>query len=330
MSLNDSEKQIRDSLSSVLLGYSVAMLDNQKVFIKHHGYCDSIETDFQYELAFQRCIKNKIFTEQEKFEWAIKNGFWSKEEDLRVKFLQDLIRESESRKLKILIPSQKSEISKEIKIYEEELGQLIYKKTSTIGVTAEMIASQRSEDYYIFKSFYTDSSLSCSLYSDEWFDDIDDDKMQELKTLYFDTLKFMLNNNIRNIAISNAFMSFMYLTENPFDILAKPLSAYTFYQMDLISYGKLYKRILSSEPSPPENIKGDPDQLEQWMNKANTSRKLTETKTSSENSGKMIIGANSEDIKEIFGNEEVINVGDEIKKKGRMSMKELMKLHGAV
>ena len=49
-----------------------------------------------------------------------------------------------------------------------------------------------------------------------------------------------------------------------------------------------------------------------------------------ENSGKMIFGATNEDIKEIFGDEEIVNVGTEIKKRGGMKMQDFMKLHGVI
>lgn len=331
MSQRVKDKKIRESLSSILLGYSVVMLNGQKVFIKHHGYCDLIETDFQYDQAFDSCIKQGIYTEQQKLDLAIQQGAWSNDEDIRINFLIENIKKLRSQESKNPIPSQRKKISDEIIIKESELKSLNEKRFSLLGVTAEVIANKRSEDFYIFKSFYRDASFLNPLNKDEEFDIIDDDYMESMRSCYFDSLDFILNENIRYIALSDVFMSLLYLSENSYEVLGKPFAQYTFYQKDLISYGIMYKRILTSEPLPPDSIKDDPDKLEEWVSRSNSSKKLTETKSSNlENSGKMIFDATNEDIKEIFGDEEVVNVGTEIKKRGGMKMQDFMKLHGVI
>ncbi len=329
MSQKDKDLKIKESLSSILLGYSVVMLDSQKVFIKHHGYCDLIETDFQYDLALKNCLKRNIYTEQQKIDLIIKQKLWSTEKDVRINFLEENINKLITQKSKVIIPSQKTIISNEIGEKQKELSTLKEERHSLIGVTAEMIANKRSEDFYIFKSFYQDPEFRKPLNADDKFDLIDDDYMEDMRTCYFDSLNFILNNNIRYIAISDTFLSLLYLAENPYEILGKPLASYTFYQKDLVSYGIHYKRILMSDPTPPDSIRSDPDKLEEWAERSHSSRKLTETRSNDpDSSGKMIIGATSADVKEIFGEENVINVGSEIKKKGRMNMQDFMKLHG--
>lgn len=328
--MNDLEiKLIKDSLSSILLGYSVALLNGQKVFIKHFGNCDSIETDFHYKNTFDECVSKKIYTEKEKLNLAIKQGLWSDENDKQIIILKEIINNLITVRDKTPLPSQRNKIIKDIEQKDKELFSLERKRLSLLGTTAESIAQQRSEDFYIFKSFYKDNSFTYQLFTDEEFNNIEDEQMETLKNLYFNTLKYILNNNIKKIAISNSFMSLMFLTENPYEILGKPLASYTFYQMDLISYGKYYKQILTNDPRPPDNIRNNPEELEKWIGKISATKQLdSKIINENENSGKMLIGATAEDVKEIFGDKNVIDIGKEIKKKGRMSKEELMKLHG--
>jgi hypothetical protein len=323
------EKLIKDSLSAILLGYSVTLFKGQQVFIKHFGYCDSIETDYQYKIAYDECIKKKIYTEEQKLALAAKQNLWSVEDDKQITILQNTVDSLSSSRDKTPLPSQKAQIVKQLEEKKTELYNLKFKRFSLLGTTAESIATQRSEDFYIFKSFYKDRDCKTQLFSDEEFNNIEDDEMEELKILYFNTLQYILNNNIRKISLSSAFMSLMYLTENSYEILGKPLSQYTFYQMDLITYGKMYKHILSSDPRPPDNIRNNPDELDRWMNKVSATRQIDGKQLiDAENTGKMVMGATVDDVKEIFGDANVINVGSEIKKKGRMSKEEIMKLHG--
>lgn len=325
----DEERLIKDSLSAILLGYSIARWRDKRIFIKHFGHCDSIETDFHYETAFNECIEKKIYTEKQKLELSEKDGLWSADNDIKISTLKGSISNLILTRDKTPLPSQKKIIIKQIEDFNTELNGLLRKRASLLGVTAESIANQRAEDFYIFKSFYIDSSFSQQLFSDEEFDEIEDDQMEELKQVYFNALRYILNNNLRKIALSSSFMSLMYLTENSYEILSKPLALYTFYQLDLITYGKVYKNALSGDPRPPENIRQNPDELDKWINKINDVRQIdTKSVLDNELSGKMLVGATTEDVKEIFKNENVINIGDEIKKKGGMSMAEMIKLHG--
>lgn len=322
--VNKEEKALRDSLSSILQGYSVVQNGGQKLFIKHFGFCDAIESDFQYQIAFRDCINRGIFTEEQKIQLAIKNKFWSNEEDKEISILKLSINNLQIQKGKTVLPSQKSNLNKEIEEKNIRLFDLEKKRNNIIGTTAESIATQRAEDYYIFKSFYLDYKLEKPFKDEEEFNSTDEEEIKELKYNYFSCLNFILNGNIKKIALSNQFMSLLYLTDNFYYILGKPLANYTYYQMDLISYGKMYKSILNMEPKPPENIRHDPEKLEEWLELA-TSKKII---TKNDSSGQVIMGATDSDIKELFKNEEVVNIDTEIKKRGRMNMAELMKLHG--
>lgn len=323
---NDNEDRlIRDNLSSILQGYSVAFPFGKKVFIKHFGFYDSIESDIQYQITFNKCVKNGVFTESQKVKLAIKNNLWSEEEDRKIASISLAISSLTERRSKAALPSQKNALSKEIDDNYLILSELRKKRGEIIGVTAESIANQRSEDYYIYKSFFTDKNFDVPLYDDDYFDIISEEDMEILKSCYFESLKFILNGNIKKIAISNRFLSLMGLTDNYYEVLGKPFSNYTFYQMDLLTYGKLYKHILNMEPKPPVEIRHDPDKLEQWLDSSTSTRKII---GNSDSSGQVLIGATDGDIKELFKNEEVVNIDTEIKKKGRLSMQEMMKLHG--
>lgn len=323
------EKLIKDSLSSILLGYSVASFDGSQVFIKHFGHCDSIETDYQYKIAYDECIDKKIYTEEQKLNLAIKQNLWSLEDDKNLTILKSTVENLTSTRDKTPLPSQKAQIVKQLDEKSAELYALRKRRFMLLGTTAESIATQRSEDFYIFKSFYKNKECDIQLFSDEEFNKIEDEQMENLKYIYFNALQYILNNNIRKIALSNQFMSLMYLTENSYEILGKPLAQYTFYQMDLVTYGKMYKHILSTDPRPPDNIRNNPDELDKWMNKVSATKQIdTKPLIDAENTGKMVIGATVDDVKEIFGDANVIDVGAEIKKKGRMSKEEIMKLHG--
>jgi len=128
------------------------------------------------------------------------------------------------------------------------------------------------------------------------------------------------------VALSQQFISLLNLTENFYEILSKPISSYTYYQIDLLSYGRFFKYVLNSDPKPPENIQKNPEELEEWFTRSASRKKIIQNSQNS--AGQIIMGGTDSDIKEIFKNEEVVNIDTEIKKKGRLNMAEMMKLHG--
>lgn len=326
------DKGYSEALTSILLGYSVCQYKEKKIFIKHFGYTDSIETDYHYNLAYESAISKKIPNQEEKIELLKSQGLWSDKKDQEIKNLDLKISHAKKTKSKTFLPSQIEEISKKIKEDEDKVLKLVDKKRKLIGVTAELIAQQRADDFYIYSSFFSDKNLE-NLLIKESFDSVDSELLNDLKLIYFSAMKNIKNGGIKRIALTREFQDLMHVTENVYEILGKPYVKYSFFQIDLVTLGRFYKMILCSNPPPPDNLRYQPDKLEEWWNTSQNAKKvLSKRGKESMGGGDTVFGATAEDMKKMFGDgENVINLDTEIKKKsvnGMVPMNELMKIHG--
>jgi hypothetical protein len=321
---------VKKSLSSILRGYSYADWRGSPVFIKHFSYIESADTDRVYENSFNRCIKLGILTEEQKLQFLAEKKLWTDKDEKKLLELKGKFKDVHKKKSKAILPSQVKLLSDELDVISIELNNHDNQRLNLIGTTAELIASQKSDDYFLIRSFYKDKKFEQPLFSDSEFYEMDYLDLSEIKSVYSKAVSDLKGNEVKKIALSGCFLELSFLTENMFEILNKPIAEYTFFQMDLISYAKIYKRILSHNPGPPDYAREDPEKLEAWYDSITRKEKVVSKIGDKEVGGSTIVGATSSDIKEIFGEESgVINLSEEIAKNGekRMSMKDLIKLH---
>lgn len=322
-------------MTSILMGYSVSFFDDRKIFIKHFGPIDSLETDYQYNLAYEQSLSRGLKTEKDKLEELEKDSIWTKKEDEDLNEKLVSLTHLKKTKSKSYIPSQVQILVDRIKQLESEYVELKLKRDYFLRHTAEKKAERRAEDFYIYNSFFYDKQFNKSFFS-ESFDDVDSDLIEDLKRVYIKSLDCISNGGIRNVALTREFLDLVYMAEKPYEILGKPYVQYTYYQTDLINLGRLYKHILSSDPSIPEGVKSDPDKLETWWETSQNAKKILERSNKSEvgNSVNTLVGVSSEDLKAMYGDAEVVSLDKQIKdtaaKSGKtiLNMQEMMKMKG--
>jgi hypothetical protein len=320
-----NEKKV---LSKILRGASSVFYKNKCVFIKHLTYLDSIDSDFLYEEKLHSNINSGVLTEQNKLDFLISKGFWSKDKDEKIEQIRNETIALKNKKNLLVLPSKVKTLESEINEKELSFYELLAEKHSLLGNTAENLAKQYADDIIIVRSFFSDHKLSQNLF-DLNIDDLDFLECENIKSVYKNSLLEFSQEAIKKIAISPYFNELSFIANGDFNILGKPISEYTFFQLDLFSYAKIYKRILESEPQPPVEIRSSPEKLESWFDANNRKSKLNVNKNN-DSAGSAIVGATPEDIKEIFKDEPgAVNLSQEIKKnpKKRMSMADLIKLH---
>lgn len=320
---------------AILLGYSVDIYENQKVFIKHFGYTDNLETDYQYRIAYDEAMRRGIWTKEKKLEELKKEGSWTEKEDETLASLYSALGHLKKQRSKLYLPSQVAIKNEQIKETEVKLSKLQFKKDQLLYSTAEKKAERRAEDYFVYSSFFLDSKFERPFFH-ESFDDIDSDTLLQLKNVYFRSMETILGGGTKRIALSRDFIDLMYTAEHPYEILGKPYAFYTTFQLDLINFGRFFKHILSSDPPPPQSAKEDPDKLEEWWETSQNAKKVLQ-KRGKQDSGAgatNLIGATTEDLKQMYGEGEVVNLDTELKQtaknKGKtvLGIEDLMKMRG--
>ena len=139
--------------------------------------------------------------------------------------------------------------------------------------------------------------------------------------------------NIKRIALSGFFLNNFYLCkDNPKIYFGKPVVELTYNQSELFSYGRYFKHILSdmkNKPSP--EIMDDPDKLIEMYNIGQNSSKMKQSAEDSDAS--TVVGATKEDLERMGmsspSEDKGVSLSKEASKKGgKLSMDDLIKLHG--
>jgi hypothetical protein len=173
------------------------------------------------------------------------------------------------------------------------------------------------------------------LFSPEEFEELEEAKMIELIGLYNKSTNKFKSKALRLVSVSGFYTNLFYLCENnAYVFYGKPLVHLTFYQVELFGYGRYYKSMVeNSDNKPPEEISRNPQKLVEWFESSKSAKETLDKSQASgkEGSAMSLVGASKEDLKRLGldNPNETINLAKKAAEKGgRLSMDDLMKLHG--
>ena len=261
-----SNVQLRRIFIDICRGYSESTWGKTNLFIKHFSHFEQLNIEYDREKFFNSAVDKKIPTLAEKKEWLAKEKLWGKDKDDllldRTRFCAGL----RQNRAKTVVKAMQKQYDPEINRVQAEIDDLTYTKNKLIGLTAEGYADQRVQLSYIFQGFFKDEQLKQSLFTKKQYDRLDDEEVDELTEIYIEYIKHYTLNNIKKIAVSEFFTSYFYLSENLSEFFKKPLCELTYNQVNLITYGQHFRRILS-RTDIPDNIRSDPERIEEFVNK---------------------------------------------------------------
>ncbi len=328
------EKQkLKLVFSEIIEGYSLINTNNfGEIRIKHINNLDVAKTDIKNHFYFEKAVSQGLSKREDKIEYLIKEGLWSSEKDDEVKRIQNLVKGLNKTKSKLFLQAQIDQIKKEIKQNEEKLYEILAEKESIVGFTAEEYAHRRINEYYMHLSILDKDGKR--MFKENEFDDLEESQVSEIFSIYSQNNEKFQGENLKRISLSDFFTNIFYLSDdNIFNFYGKPIIHLTFYQAELFSYGKYFKSIIqNSEDKIPDHIVEDPEKLIEWAESSKNVKEILE-KSSSEGEGgaSSIVGATKEDLAKagIDQSQDVIDLDQKAKEQGgRLSMEDMMKLHG--
>jgi hypothetical protein len=210
---------------------------------------------------------------------------------------------------------------------------LLAEKESTIGFTAEEYANRRINEYYMHVSILDQDEKR--LFAENEFDELDEDQVSEIMTVYAKNNEKFKAENLKKIALSDFFTNIFYLCDdNLYNFYGKPVINLTFYQIEIYSYGRYFKSIIqNSEDKIPDHIVEDPEKLIEWAQSSQNVKEALEKSSVSDKDGaaSSIVGATSQDLAKagINKDQDVIDISKAAEEKGgRLTMEDMMKLQG--
>jgi hypothetical protein len=329
----------------VCRGYNEMSVCGSDCFFKHHSYFDRILLKERYKKGIQIAKSDGIKTESEYLDFYIDRGWWSISKEDEIRTLTSFIDSLKKSREKLILPSQKDQISKTIDEEQEKLNSILSEKKSIIPITAEEYADKYYNRFYLHYSLFKDPEFKVFLADNEdYFVEIEDDMYNDAWGKVLDAVNFFKVDSLKYVAASGFFQNLLILIGKEMSIMdfyGKPVCDLTINQTDLFSYASSYRRAINNATEQiPEYILNDPVNLIDWCEGGNSSvaaarslmdRTPNKNKTKGERSGRIssIVGANSSDYKKLgiggvsSGNTDLLSAAEDLG--GEMPINQVIK-----
>lgn len=295
-----SPQQLRKAYADICRGYSVGQLDRKSFVIKHLTAFEYGEADDYQQEQLAKAKAKGIPTREQKSEWLIKNGLWSKKQDTEIKEQADYLENKELTRSKLAFKSQADALAKELAEERKAFAALVEKREKLFDLTAEKVAWNKAQFYYIYLAIYRDESLSKRLYSQRDLDEWDDDESFKLLDFYFAHLELLSLENVKRIAVSPVFLNhFEVCGDNLWAFFNRPVWQMTVPQTNLITNGAYFRNLLRSEQFIPEDIRDDPQKIEDFVKQSAARKEILSR--ASKNGGQVTLFGQKSDIEAMGG-----------------------------
>jgi hypothetical protein len=244
----------------ILEGYTPALIHGEKSFIKHFDLRAQTAVDAYYQEIYEDAQEKGLLTEAQLLEQLIEDGIWSKKEEDHLHELGRKLKGAHSTLAKLASAAMRESLEESIKRIEEQIAEAEHKKGSLIENTCEQFSEKKSSDLVVKLAFYKEDKVT-PFYSDEEFDMLERGEILELIGIHNKACTHLKTDTLRAIAIADFFTAYFSLVDSePSKFFAKPVYELTFFQVNLLSYARIYSNILKNL-DPPEHIREDPDRL---------------------------------------------------------------------
>ena len=328
------EGNLKVVFSEVLRGYSLAESPSfNKIRIKHFNNFDSAALDIKNKAFFDKAVEKGLTTRKDRIDYLLREDIWTEEKNKEILMTRSAIAGLQKTKSKVFLQAHIDQANEELQKHELKLMGLNMEKEDLIGFTAESYASRRVNEYYMFNAVLDDEGGK--LFKKEEFEDLEEELMLELISLYNRNTNKFNSKALKLISVSGFYTNLFYLCENnAYVFYGKPLVNLTFYQIELFGYGRYYKSMMeNSDNKPPEETAKNPEKVVEWFESTKSAKETLDKSAASgkEGSAVSLVGASKQDLKRLGldNPNETINLAKKAAEKGgRLSMDDLMKLHG--
>lgn len=292
--------QLRALYGQIIVGCTPTKVDNAPAYIKHFSPLEQGELDGGYSAFLENAVSRGLDREKTKLETLFADKLWTEKDETFIEHQQLYIRGLIDTKKNIALPSQVEEQNVLIREAQKVLGDKMQDRNMALGLTAEAFARKKLNELYILKSLFQDRECRTPLFSDEDFDYLDSNQLNDIAAIFNDSMAHCNDNSIKKIALAPFFQnSFTLCDDNIYNFFGKPIITLTFYQSELAGYGRFFKHILSSESKPPAEILADPEKIIDWFNTNKNTEKMMKANNSS---NVAVFGATQEDMKQLSKN----------------------------
>jgi len=322
------EDLLRRVFLHVSKGYSIGSYEGKKVYIKHTTALDQDVLDDLKQKRIKYLEDKGIPSEKERMQQLNEEGVWTSKDEESIAQLESFLKNLVGTKNTLLLPSQVGAMETKIKQTESEIFSKKQDRAALLTDTKEAYADRYISDETLYFAFYKDLQLTTPFFEREVFDDIERVDMYGLVQVYNECFKDLSILNIKKCALSNMFTSYYQLCEQePYRLFDRKPLELSYYQLNLLSYGRVFKSILKNIPDIPDEIRDDAEKLLEFAETGHEKQeKIKELQGKGKNLGskktaQSIVGATKEDLDKMgYNQENVITPMEMMRRAGKTSL----------
>ena len=262
MKHEDLDRTLNRVFLEVCQGSSKTTVNERDIYIKHFSIKDQVGIDAFYKRIYDKAQKEGLPTERERLEFLNKEGTWTAESEEEIAQKENYIAGLERSLAKLVVESQQKQIKNALKDARKNLEEYIEERDGLLEGTCEKYASSKLNNFILYKSLCADPLLEVPVFSREKFGELSSMELVSWLMAYSDATKDLTVGMLKKLAISGTFANYFNLcAESPPSFFGGNVHNWTFFQVNLINYGKIFKSIFENIKNIPESIKDDPDAL---------------------------------------------------------------------
>lgn len=320
----------RKAFRDIVHGFSPEEYLGELIYLKHLSPHDQVELEDLTEIYQSQAEERGLPTEAQMLDFLEEEGNWTKEDDKKVEAIEGFISSLQSSKSKIVLKSAIDQQNELILKEEAKLSAKLQQKDDLIGNTCERYAQQRTNDFYILKSFYKDRELKHPLMSEGEYNELTAPDLAILVRLYNDVFASFSEESIQYLILEEFYQPYLSFSDDSMQFYGIPFCLLTYNQVRMIVYTRIFKSIYENNNNIPEKVRNDPKALLDYGSISDEEKeKMKERFESSD--GATLVGAKKEDyeylgIKPPSGGVDLHAAAK--KKGGSLNMEDMMKLSG--
>ncbi len=276
------EFHLRTIYGQVILGVSPAKIRGSNAHIRHPSPLEQGELDSEYALFLATALERGLHSEEDRLKSLEGDGLWTPKQEGDFLSIIDMINGLKASKRHLALASQVEQVNAQIEEETKKYNKLLSERADLIGLTAETFARKKLNERYIFQSLFANKACTEPLFSEEDYDYLDMDELNAVAFQFNEVMKSFGHENLKKISLQSFFQdSYGLCDDKVYHFYGKPIIQLTFYQADLINFGRFFRPIIYGEQKPPAAIMSDPDKIIDWFQAGKNAEKMISAHTSS-------------------------------------------------
>lgn len=296
--MRDEGQRLTSLFTEICRGFSGFLYQEKTIYIKHFNLLDQQEIDAFYDKKYTHAREQGLPIEEERLVFLEEEGTWTSKDQEDISKKEAYIKGLERSLGKLVIASQQQQIKKTLEEQREELNKKNHQRFALLEATCEKYANTKQSNFILFASLFRDKDCMEPWFTQEEFEELSAADLVGWLNLYSNATENLVGEEIKKLAASPFFSNYFNLCgDNASRFFAAPVHEWTFYQINLINYGKIFKNIFENIPDIPEHIKDDPDALIEFANQKNKREEYQGR--GEEKDAYSVMGASKEDMSKL-------------------------------